>query len=112
LTNEHYFDKDEDFSNKFLKQENAMDPNVPVPPDDSTNLLIMLIAAIIVVIPFWRIFSKAGYSGWLSILMIIPLVNIIMLYFLAFADWPILRGRSNLPTNETVPPRTPPPAAP
>lgn len=87
-----------------------MDPNVPIPPDDSTNLLIMLIAAIIVVIPFWRIFSKAGYSGWLSILMVIPIVNIIMLYFLAFADWPIFKGRIHSLVNETLPPTTPPSA--
>jgi uncharacterized protein (DUF983 family) len=85
-----------------------MDPDTPMPPDDSTNLLIMLIAAIIVIIPFWRIFAKAGYSGWLSLLMVIPLVNIIMLYFLAFADWPILRGRNNLPVNETTTPPTTP----
>lgn len=81
-----------------------MDPNTPTSPDDSTNLLIMLIAAIIVIIPFWRIFAKAGYSSWLSILMIIPFVNIIMLYFLAFANWPILKERNNLPVSEIPPP--------
>lgn len=85
-----------------------MDTNPPITPDDSTNLLIMLIVAIIVIIPFWRIYAKAGYSSWLSLLMVIPLINIIMLYFLGFADWPILRGRSNQPVSGREPP---PPAA-
>jgi len=34
-------------------------------------------------------------EGWLSpalsLLMLVPLVNIIMPFFLAFADWPALR---------------------
>lgn len=50
-----------------------------------------LVFAIIIVIPFWRIFSKAGHSKWLSLLMVVPVVNIITLYFLAFSSWPSLR---------------------
>jgi uncharacterized membrane protein YhaH (DUF805 family) len=45
---------------------------------------------------FWmmvRILHKAGYSGWWSALMLIPLVNIVMIWVFAFADWPALRGR-------------------
>jgi hypothetical protein len=55
------------------------------------HFLWMLIMAAIVVIPFWRICSKAGFPGWLSLLMLIPLVNIAFLYFLAFAQWPANR---------------------
>lgn len=50
-----------------------------------------LVFAIIIVIPFWRIFSRAGLSKWLSLLMVVPVVNIITLYFLAFSSWPSLR---------------------
>ena len=52
-----------------------------------------VIAALVVIalIPYWRIFGKAGFAPALSLLMIVPLVNIIMLYFLAFAEWPSLR---------------------
>jgi hypothetical protein len=39
----------------------------------------------IFVIPFWRIFKKAGFSPWLSVLMPIPLLNVVMCFFLAFA---------------------------
>lgn len=50
--------------------------------------LMMLVMAVIIILPFWFIFSKAGYSKWLSLLMVVPLVNIILLYFLAFSKWP------------------------
>jgi uncharacterized membrane protein YhaH (DUF805 family) len=36
-----------------------------------------------------RIFSNAGYSWALGLLMLIPIVNIIMAFYLAFADWPV-----------------------
>ncbi len=48
----------------------------------------MLVMAAVFLIPFWRICSKAGFSGWLSLFMLIPLVNLLFLYFLAFSDWP------------------------
>lgn len=41
----------------------------------------------VLLVPYWRIFSKAGFSGWLSILMIVPLVNLVVLYYVAFTDW-------------------------
>ena len=43
----------------------------------------------IMIIPFWKIFSKAGYKGALSLLMVIPFVGIVLLFFLAFSEWPI-----------------------
>jgi branched-subunit amino acid transport protein AzlD len=42
------------------------------------------------VLPYWFIFRKAGFAPALSLLMLIPFVNIAMLFFLAFAEWPIL----------------------
>lgn len=47
-----------------------------------------LFALIIAVIPCWKIVSKAGYNGAWSLLMFIPLVNLIMLYVFAFNTWP------------------------
>ncbi len=51
----------------------------------------MLIMLVVVLLPFWRITTKAGYSGFWSLLMLIPLANIVFLYFLAFARWPNAR---------------------
>jgi uncharacterized membrane protein YhaH (DUF805 family) len=36
-----------------------------------------------------KIFSNAGYSWALGLLILIPIVNIIMAFYLAFADWPV-----------------------
>lgn len=60
--------------------------------DTGGQLLWMLIAAAVIVIPFWRICKKAGYSGWLSLLILFPIVNLGLLYFLAFARWPNAGG--------------------
>ena len=51
----------------------------------------VLFSIVILLIPYWRIFRKAGFPPALSLLMILPIVNIIMLYFLAFSEWPSLR---------------------
>ena len=53
---------------------------------------VWLIGAIIAIIPFWRICKRVGYTPWLSLLMAIPLVNVIFIYFLAFSDWPSQKG--------------------
>lgn len=47
-----------------------------------------LIFIAIVVIPFWKIFPRAGWSAPMALLMLFPLVNIVMLYVLAFKEWP------------------------
>jgi hypothetical protein len=49
---------------------------------------MMLIMAAVLVVPFWFIFAKAGYPKWFSLLMVVPVVNVILLYFLAFSEWP------------------------
>jgi hypothetical protein len=51
----------------------------------------MLVLGLVLIVPFWQLFSKAGYSGWWSLLMIVPLVNLIALYVLAFSSWPSLK---------------------
>jgi len=55
------------------------------------GLVICLILVVLIIIPFWFIFSKAGYSKWLSLLMVVPIINVVMLYFLAFSAWPSQR---------------------
>jgi uncharacterized membrane protein YhaH (DUF805 family) len=60
-----------------------------------------IIFAIIAVVPFWRLCARIGYSPWLSLLILVPLVNIIFIYFLAFSDWPSPRGGSPAGTTAT-----------
>jgi hypothetical protein len=46
--------------------------------------------SIIVLIPYWFIFKKAGFSPFLALLMFLPLVNIVLLYVLAFSRWNVV----------------------
>jgi hypothetical protein len=54
-------------------------------------ILMLVVLAVITVIPFWRICTKAGFPGALSLLMLVPLGNLILPFYIAFADWPALR---------------------
>jgi len=53
--------------------------------------LMMSVVSFVLVFPFWKICSKAGFPGMLSIAIMIPGLNIVLLFFLAFAEWPALR---------------------
>ena len=52
--------------------------------------LFIVVAWAVVIIPFWQIFKKAGMGAPLSLLMILPIVNIVMLYVLAFSRWKVV----------------------
>lgn len=58
--------------------------------------IMILAALVLMMIPYWRIVAKAGYSGWLSLLMLIPLVNIVVLFIFAFSDWPLEQRARNV----------------
>ena len=48
------------------------------------------ILTVIVVVPYWMIFKKAGFTPALSLLMIVPVVHFVVLYVLAFAEWKVI----------------------
>jgi hypothetical protein len=54
-------------------------------------MLIGLIIFVVQALIFCKIFSKAGYCWALGLLMFVPIANIVMLFVLAFAEWPIQR---------------------
>lgn len=59
------------------------------------ELLIVFVVAIgflvITILPFWMIFKKAGFSPWLALTQLLPIVNLVALFYLAFAEWPVHR---------------------
>jgi hypothetical protein len=63
-------------------------------------LIVLIIKAVI----FCKIFSKAGYCWALGLLMFVPIVNIIMPFVLAFADWPIHKELRSLKQQLGKPP--------
>ena len=59
-------------------------------------LFIVLVCLVLKAIICWKIFSKAGYSGAMGLLMLIPVVDIIMVFVLAFGQCPIHRELEHL----------------
>jgi predicted ABC-type exoprotein transport system permease subunit len=55
------------------------------------SLVVLIIFLAIFLTPLVMIITKAGYSGWWVLLWFVPIVNIVMLWVFAFADWPGLR---------------------
>ncbi|MBD3265652.1 hypothetical protein GF373_03200 [bacterium] len=53
------------------------------------GLFIALITAAITIFVWWRILSRMGFPGLLSLLMIIPIVNFILPIVFAIVEWPI-----------------------
>lgn len=69
-------------------------PNIA--PVFSLIFLIFMIPFVLIIVAvkilvFCKIFSKTGYSWALGLLMLVPIANIVMLFILAFAEWPIER---------------------
>ncbi|HEU5350681.1 MAG TPA: hypothetical protein VFU55_03730 [Terracidiphilus sp.] len=69
--------------------------------------LFVIVALAIVIVPFWFICKKAGFSPWLSLLNIVPLGNLVLIYVLAFAEWKVMPApQMGWPP---MPPMPPPP---
>ena len=56
-------------------------------------VIFVIIMAVVIfsVWCYWRIAVKAGYSGPLSLLLLIPGANLVILILFAFTQWPIER---------------------
>jgi hypothetical protein len=52
--------------------------------------VFFIIFMAIVIIPFWFILKKAGFSPWLSLINLVPLGTLILLYVVAFAEWKVI----------------------
>jgi hypothetical protein len=52
------------------------------------ELFVVAFVSVLIVWPAMRVCKKAGYSPLLGIAVIVPVANIILLWFLALADWP------------------------
>jgi hypothetical protein len=53
--------------------------------------LICVALVILSLVIHWKIAEKAGYPGVASLLMLIPVVNLVIWLYFAFAEWPITR---------------------
>ena len=54
-----------------------------------TIVVAHLVIALVLIIPTWRICTRAGFSGALSLFHLVPLVgSFVVMAILAFSDWP------------------------
>ena len=51
--------------------------------------VVHVLVALVLIIPTWRICTRAGFSGALSLFHLVPLIgSFIVMGVLAFSDWP------------------------
>ena len=50
--------------------------------------LLVLIVAVLIIVPFWRILPRAGIPKWFGLLAIVPGFALLFLWILAFKRWP------------------------
>ena len=52
-------------------------------------LVVHVLFSLLLIVPSWRIFERAGYSGLLSLFHLVPVIGpFIVMAILAFGDWP------------------------
>ena len=57
-----------------------------------TETVVFYVVVFVLLLMIWAaVLSKAGYSGWYSLLMVVPIVNLIALIVFASREWPIQR---------------------
>ncbi|HVO04813.1 MAG TPA: hypothetical protein VMT54_21645 [Candidatus Cybelea sp.] len=65
---------------------------------------VVFVIMFVIMIPIWvatiwayvRIIQKAGYSGWYVLWGFVPIMNIVMLFYFAFAEWPVTKRLQEL----------------
>ena len=52
--------------------------------------VVMMIAAtaLLVIWPAWTICRRLGLPPWLGVLAVLPLANLVLLWYVALAPWP------------------------
>ena len=67
--------------------------------------IFILVVIAIYIIPLWRICTKAGLAGPLSLLVLIPGIGkLIVIYIIAFTDWKVVPAPTDYPGIQPYPP--------
>ena len=46
------------------------------------------ILSLLQIVAFWKILGRMGFPPWLAIMASIPIVNLVILYYVALNPWP------------------------
>jgi uncharacterized membrane protein YqjE len=89
----------------MLEGARMEDPSVGIAAMMIMTLVFVLVGVVatvgLVVVPFWVICRKAGFAGPLALLMLVPIANVILPFYLAFARWPALQARDDQPMRQS-----------
>ena len=58
----------------------------------ATSLIMGCVGLLVMgffILVYWKIFSKAGFNGAMSLLLLVPIANLIVICMLAFGKWPV-----------------------
>lgn len=58
---------------------------------DSGEIAVLTFLLLALGFPLWRILRKMGYPGIVGLIALIPGVNLLLAYYLALSEWPVLR---------------------
>jgi hypothetical protein len=58
-------------------------------------LVVHVLFALLLIVPSWRIFERAGYAGLYALFHLVPVIGpFIVMAILAFGDWPNGEGKA------------------
>ncbi|WP_371059239.1 hypothetical protein [Rhodosalinus sp. 5P4] len=55
-------------------------------PMNGGGLIGLLLVAVLVVVPFWKLLPRFGMPGWLALAALVPLGAVVLLWVMAFRD--------------------------
>ena len=78
---------------QLLAQSSSSDPSGAAAAALAAFGLIYAIVVLVMIAFYvfvaYMIVNRAGYNPWLSLLILVPLVNFVMLLIFAFSEWPV-----------------------
>ena len=58
-------------------------------PTEAVTLAIVVVVYLVIILwPVARICRRTGHTPWLAILAVIPVANVVLLWFIALSRWP------------------------
>lgn len=64
------------------------------------RIIVLTVIGLIYIGSFWQIFKKAGYVPAVSLVMLVPYVNILAFLWLAFYEWPVQKRLRELESED------------
>ncbi len=54
-------------------------------------LVVTLGVMVVMILPFWKIYQKAGFPPALALTQLVPPLGLVVLFYVAYAKWPALQ---------------------